>query len=138
MKFIVFWENRQLGETAMAKKILIVEDNAVNMRLVRMTLRHDGLEFIEASNGEDALSMTATHRPDIVILDIQIPKLDGFEVAKRLKSDDALKHIPLIGLTAHAMKGDEEKVIESGCDAYVSKPLDTASFRKMVYEFLGI
>ena len=120
----------------MAKKILLVEDNAVNMRLVKLTLKNDDYEFIEAVNGEEALEQAAQERPDIIILDIQIPKLDGYEVTKRLKADAALSKIPIIALTAHAMKGDEERILGVGCNTYVSKPLDTHAFRDLVKKYL--
>ncbi len=114
------------------KKILLVEDNPVNMRLIRLTLKTDGYEFTEATNGEEALTLAAEVVPDLIVLDIQIPKIDGYEVARRIKNDDKLKHIPIIALTAHAMKGDEEKIIDAGCDMYVSKPFDTQKFRSLV------
>jgi two-component system, cell cycle response regulator DivK len=117
----------------MAKKILLVEDNPVNMRLIRLTLKNDNYEFVEAVNGEEALSMAELHLPDLIVLDIQIPKIDGYEVARRLKQNEKCKSIPIIALTAHAMKGDEEKIISSGCDMYVSKPFDTQKFKMLVH-----
>jgi len=119
-----------------SKKILLVEDNEVNMRLVKLTLKNQDYDFIEASNGEDAIDLAEERKPDLIILDIQLPKMDGYEVARTLKNTGSLKHIPIIGLTAHAMKGDEERVLNSGCDAYVSKPLDTNQFRGLVKSFL--
>lgn len=118
------------------KKILLVEDNEVNMRLVKLTLKNQAYTFIEAANGEDAIELAKSSGPDLIILDIQLPKMDGYEVARTLKSNEELKHIPIIGLTAHAMKGDEERVLNAGCDAYVSKPLDTHHFRGLVKSFL--
>lgn len=119
-----------------SKKILLVEDNEVNMRLVKLTLKNQEYDFIEATNGEDAIDLAEVHKPDLIILDIQLPKMDGYEVARTLKNSESLKHIPIIGLTAHAMKGDEERVLGAGCDAYVSKPLDTTQFRGLVKSFL--
>lgn len=120
----------------MSKKILLVEDNPVNMRLIRLTLKNENYEFVEAINGEDALSLAESHLPDLIVLDIQIPKIDGYEVARRLKQNERSKHIPIIALTAHAMKGDEEKIINSGCDMYVSKPFDTQKFKVLVQSIL--
>jgi len=119
-----------------SKKILLVEDNEVNMRLVKLTLKNQSYDFIEATNGEDAIELAKDRNPDLIILDIQLPKMDGYEVARTLKASEKLKHIPIIGLTAHAMKGDEERVLEAGCNAYVSKPLDTNQFRGLVKSFL--
>lgn len=120
----------------MSKKILLVEDNPVNMRLIRLTLKNENYEFVEAVNGEEALALAEIHLPDLIVLDIQIPKIDGYEVARRLKQDERSKHIPIIALTAHAMKGDEEKIINSGCDMYVSKPFDTQKFKTLVQSVL--
>lgn len=119
-----------------SKKILLVEDNEVNMRLVKLTLKNQQYEFIEATNGEDAIELADEHKPDLIILDIQLPKMDGYEVARVLKSKESLRNIPIIALTAHAMKGDEERVLSAGCDAYVSKPLDTNKFRGLVKSYL--
>jgi two-component system cell cycle response regulator DivK len=118
------------------KKILLVEDNDVNMRLVRLTLKNQDYQFIEASNGEEAIAQAVKEKPDLIVLDIQIPRMDGYEVARALKHDEAVRHIPIIALTAHAMKGDEEKALNAGCDAYVSKPLDTSQFRHLVKTYL--
>ena len=120
----------------MPNKILLVEDNPVNMRLIKLTLKNDNYEFVEAVNGEEALTQADSHLPDLIVLDIQIPKIDGYEVARRLKNDERTKHIPIIALTAHAMKGDEEKIINSGCDMYVSKPFDTQKFKTLVQSLL--
>ncbi len=119
-----------------SKKILLVEDNVVNMRLVKLTLKNQQYDFIEATNGEDAIELADEHKPDLIILDIQLPKMDGYEVARVLKSKESLRNIPIIALTAHAMKGDEERVLSAGCDAYVSKPLDTNKFRGLVKSYL--
>jgi CheY-like chemotaxis protein len=119
-----------------AKRILLVEDNEVNMRLVKLTLKNQDYDFLEATNGEDAIELANSHRPDLIILDIQLPKMDGYAVARAIKNLEAVKNIPIIALTAHAMKGDEERVLASGCDAYVSKPLDTNHFRGLVKSFL--
>ncbi len=119
-----------------AKTILLVEDNEVNMRLVKLTLKNHDYEFVEATNGEDAIELAAQRRPDLIILDIQLPKMDGYAVARAIKSREDLRSIPIIALTAHAMKGDEERVLAAGCNAYVSKPLDTNQFRSLVKSFV--
>jgi two-component system cell cycle response regulator DivK len=118
------------------KKILLVEDNDVNMRLVRLTLKNQDYEFIEANDGEEAIQKALNGKPDLIILDIQIPRMDGYEVARTLKSNAKTGDIPIIALTAHAMKGDEERVLNAGCDVYVSKPLDTTAFRNLVRSYL--
>lgn len=120
----------------MPKKILLVEDNPVNMRLIKLTLKNENYEFLEAVNGEEALTMAESQTPDLIVLDIQIPKVDGYEVARRLKKTPQTQSIPIIALTAHAMKGDEEKIINAGCDMYVSKPFDTQKFKSLVQSLL--
>lgn len=121
----------------MTHKVLIVEDNPMNMRLIEMILKSDDYLLLKATDGEEALAIAAIDHPDLVLMDIRLPKIDGLEVAKRLKKNSALSHIPIIALTAHAMKGDEEKAIEAGCDSYVSKPIDTRQLPKLVANVLS-
>jgi len=121
----------------MTHKILIVEDNPMNMRLIEMILKSDDYVLLKAIDGEEALAIAAIDRPDLVLMDIRLPKVNGLEVAKRLKKNSALSHIPIIALTAHAMKGDEEKAIEAGCDSYVSKPIDTQQLPRLVANMLS-
>ena len=101
-----------------------------------MTLRAKGYTLLKATDGEEALDVATGERPDLIIMDIQLPKLSGLEVTRRLRQMPEFSHIPIIALTAHAMKGDREKFIEAGCDAYLSKPINTREFPKMIAELL--
>ncbi len=107
-----------------AWKILVVDDNLDSRELVVKVLKSKGLILYEAVDGEDALKKVAEIRPDLILMDISLPKLDGYELTRRLKSDDAFSAIPIIALTAHAMKGDMEKALAAGCDDYISKPIN--------------
>jgi CheY-like chemotaxis protein len=121
----------------MTHKVMIVEDNPMNMRLIEMILKSDDYVLLKATDGEEALAIAAIDHPDLVLMDIRLPKLNGLEVAKRLKKNVQLNHIPIIALTAHAMKGDMEKAMEAGCDSYVSKPIDTRQLPKLVANILS-
>jgi CheY-like chemotaxis protein len=105
-------------------RILVAEDNAVNAELIREFLQMRGFETVEAENGQDALEKIATCNPDAVLLDIQMPLLDGFEVIRRIRSDPRHPHLRVIALTAYAMRGDREKALAAGFDDYVTKPID--------------
>ena len=120
----------------MKERILIVEDNPQNMRLMEMTLRAKGYTLLRATDGEEALDMATKDKPDLIIMDIQLPKVSGLEVTKRLRQMPAFNYIPIIAVTAYAMKGDKKKVIEAGCDAYLSKPINTRQLPGMVAEML--
>jgi two-component system cell cycle response regulator DivK len=120
----------------MKQKILIVEDSPPNMRLIEMTLRPKGYELLKATDGEEALDMAIREKPDLILMDIYLPKVSGLEATKRLRQMPALNHIPIIAVTAHAMKGDEEKIIEAGCDAYLPKPINTHQLPRVVAEML--
>jgi len=120
----------------MKKRILIVEDNPQNMRLIEMTLRDKNYTLLEATDGEEALDMAIRERPDLIIMDIRLPKMSGLEVTKRLRETPAFSHTPIIAITAYAMKGDKERIIESGCDAYLSKPINTNELPKVIAEML--
>ena len=120
----------------MKKKILIVEDNPQNMRMLEMALRAKSHNLLKAADGEEALDMVVRERPDLIIMDIELPKLSGLEVARRLKKNPALSHIPIIAVTAYAMKGDKEKAIEAGCDTYLSKPVNTRELPRVVADML--
>lgn len=109
-------------------KILIVEDNPVNLELFRDLLEFSGHEVLEASTGHEAISAAKKGRPDIILMDIQLPEMDGLTAVGILRDDSLTKDIPVIALTAHAMNGDREKALEQGCDAYISKPIDTRTF----------
>lgn len=120
----------------MKEKILIVEDNPQNMRLIEMTLRARGYSLLKATDGEEALEMAIREKPDLIIMDLNLPKVSGLEVTRRLRQMPAFNHIPIIAVTAHAMKGDEEKIIEAGCDAYLPKPINTRQLPEVVAEML--
>lgn len=121
----------------MKRKVLIVEDNHLNMRLIEMILESDNYTLLKATDGQEALDIAAREHPDLVLMDIRLPKLNGLEVARKLKKNAQLSHIPIIALTAHAMKGDREKAIEAGCDSYISKPIDTRQLPKLVANMLS-
>ncbi len=109
----------------MREKILVVEDNPQNMRLIEMTLRAKNYILLKASDGENALDMAVKEKPALIIMDIQLPKMSGLEVTRRLRQMPEFNNIPIIALTAYAMKGDEKNFLEAGCDAYLSKPVNT-------------
>lgn len=116
--------------------ILIVDDNAVNLKLARVLLEMEGYAVKTAEDAERALEVLQTFRPDLILLDIQLPGISGLELARRLKSDSRFSAIPLIALTAYAMKGDEEKTRAAGCDGYIPKPIDTRALATLVRQFL--
>ena len=120
----------------MKKRILIVEDNPENMRLMEMTLRAKGYTLLKASDGEKALDMAIRERPDLIIMDIRLPKMNGLEVTRKLRETPAFSHTPIIAITAYAMKGDKERIIEAGCDAYLPKPINTRELPKVIAEML--
>ena len=121
----------------MKKKVLLVEDNHQNMSLLEMTLRADSYILLKATDGEKAMEIVVKDKPDLIIMDIQLPKMNGLEVTRRLRETPAFKHTPIIAVTAYAMKGDQERVIESGCDAYLSKPINTRELPKVIAEMLS-
>jgi two-component system cell cycle response regulator DivK len=121
----------------MTKKILIVEDNDLNLKLFRDLLTAHGYEVLETKDGLEAIIITRNERPDLVLMDIQLPEISGLDVTRRLKTDEAIRHIPIIAVTAFAMKDDEEKILAAGCEAYVSKPISILSFLNTVRRFLG-
>jgi len=120
-----------------AKRILAIEDHEENRRLLRDLLTSFGYELIEAVNGEEGLVSAETHRPDLILMDVQLPGIDGYEVTRRLKANSALRHIPVIAVTSYALSGDDVKALEAGCDAYVTKPFDPAELLAKIQEFLG-
>ena len=120
----------------MPKKILIVEDNPQNMKLILMTLRPYGYNLLEATDGEEALKAVNREKPDLIIMDIQLPKMDGLEVTRRLRQMPAFSHIPIVAVTACAMKGDEEKIMEAGCNTYLPKPINTRELPRVIAEML--
>ena len=119
------------------RTVLIVEDNELNMKLFHDLLAAHGYRTIQTRNGFDALELARTHRPDLILMDIQLPEVSGLEVTKWLKEDDELRHIPVIAVTAFAMKGDEERIRSGGCEAYISKPISVLTFLDTVRRFAG-
>src|SRR5215471_4290476 len=120
----------------MSKHILVVEDQEDNRQILRDLLGHSGYELTEAENGEEALAAVAKKRPDLILMDIQLPIMDGYEVTRRIKSDPALKGIPIIVVTSYALSGDEGKARAAGCDAYITKPFSPRQLLAKVREFL--
>jgi two-component system cell cycle response regulator DivK len=119
------------------KKVLIVEDNDLNMKLFNDLLVAHGYGTLQTRNGVEALALARQHHPDLILMDIQLPEVSGLQVTQWLKSDDDLRMIPVIAVTAFAMKGDEEKIRDGGCEAYIAKPISVASFIKTVERFLS-
>ena len=121
----------------MKEKILIVEDNPVHMRLIEMILRAKDYTLLKAASGEEALEVAARDKPDLVIMDIHLPKMNGFEVTRKLRENPAFSHTPIIAITANVMKEDRERVIESGGDAYTTKPINTRELPEVIAEMLS-
>ena len=120
----------------MTKKVLIVEDNELNMKLFHDLLEAQGYEILQTREGLQALSIAREHRPDLILMDIQLPEISGLEVTKWLKEDDDLSHIPVVAVTAFAMKGDEERIREGGCEAYISQPISVSHFLDTIRRLL--
>jgi len=121
----------------MAKTVLIVEDNELNMKLFHDLLEAHGYRTLQSRNGFDAMDVARADHPDLILMDIQLPEVSGLEVTKWLKEDDDLRSIPVIAVTAFAMKGDEERIRQGGCEAYISKPISVAKFLETVKSYLG-
>ena len=119
------------------KTVLIVEDNELNMKLFNDLLDAYGYATLQTRSGMDALAIAREHRPDLILMDIQLPEVSGLEVTKWLKDDDELRAIPVIAVTAFAMKGDEERIRRGGCEAYLSKPISVGMFIDTVRQFIG-
>jgi two-component system cell cycle response regulator DivK len=126
----------EIGST-MKKKVLIVEDNELNMKLFHDLLDAQGYETLQTREGLEALTIAREHMPDLILMDIQLPEISGLEVTKWLKEDEALAHIPVIAVTAFAMKGDEERIRAGGCEAYIAKPISVAHFLDTIRGLLG-
>jgi len=120
----------------MSKCILVVEDQADNRRILRDMLGNAGYELIEAESGEEALIAVEAQRPDLILMDIQLPVMDGYEATRRLKSNPTLKDVPIIAVTSYALSGDEGKARAAGCNAYVTKPFSPRALLTKVREFL--
>jgi two-component system cell cycle response regulator DivK len=119
------------------RTILVVEDQEDNRQILRDLLGSAGFLMIEAHDGEQALAMARLQRPDLILMDIQLPLVDGYEATRSIKRDPELRHIPIIAVTSYALSGDEEKAREAGCDAYVAKPYSTRLLLAKIGQFLG-
>ena len=122
---------------AVGKTVLIVEDNELNMKLFHDLLEAHGYDTLQTRDGVEALKIAREHKPDLILMDIQLPEVSGLEVAKWIKEDDSLRSIPIVAVTAFAMKGDEEKIRQGGCEAYIAKPISVAKFLETVERFLS-
>lgn len=125
------------GASQMPKTVMIVEDNELNMKLFHDLLEAHGYRTVETRNGIEAMDLARAHQPDLILMDIQLPEVSGLEVTKWLKADPELKSIPVVAVTAFAMKGDEERIRAGGCEAYLSKPISVAKFLETVKLFAG-
>jgi two-component system cell cycle response regulator DivK len=119
------------------KTVLVVEDNELNMKLFHDLLDAHGYRTLQTRSGMDALRIAREQRPDLILMDIQLPEVSGLEVTKWLKEDDDLRHIPVVAVTAFAMKGDEERIRQGGCEAYISKPISVVMLIDTVRRFIG-
>lgn len=119
------------------KKIMIVEDNDLNLKLFRDLLSAHGYEIAETKEGTEALELARQVRPDLILMDIQLPEISGLDVTRHIKADPSISHIPVIAVTAFAMKDDEDKILRAGCQAYISKPISIGPFLATVRKFLG-
>jgi two-component system cell cycle response regulator DivK len=121
----------------MSKTVLIVEDNELNMKLFHDLLEAHGIQTLETRDGNNVLDIAREKKPDLILMDIQLPEVSGLDVTKWLKADEGLKHIPVIAVTAFAMKGDEEKIREGGCEDYISKPISVMRFLETIQKHLN-
>ena len=121
----------------MAKVILIVEDELKNLKLACDLLQVSGYTTIEATDGKQGVVLVKAKKPDLILMDVQMPVMDGLEATRILKADATTKNIPVLALTAQAMKGDKQKILEAGCDVYLAKPLDIKELLKKVTEYLS-
>jgi two-component system cell cycle response regulator DivK len=121
----------------MPKTVLIVEDNELNMKLFSDLLDANGYATVQTRSGVEAVELARRHRPDLILMDIQLPEVSGIQVTQWIKDDEDLRHIPVIAITAYAMKGDEEKIRRGGCEAYLSKPITVSKFLETVRNYLG-
>ncbi len=118
------------------KNVMVVEDNEKNRKLMRVVLKAKGYIVTEATTGEEAMSILKNQKPDIILMDIQLPGIDGLTLVKQIKADLLTKDIPIIAVTAYAMKGDEQKILDTGCDAYVSKPINTQELPLIIEKYI--
>jgi len=130
-------KSNETPDPRIRKRVLIVEDNDLNMKLFNDLLVAHGYGTLQTKDGTEALALARQFRPDLILMDIQLPEVSGLQVTQWIKSDDALRSIPVIAVTAFAMKGDEEKIRDGGCEAYIAKPISVSSFLKTVERFLS-
>jgi two-component system cell cycle response regulator DivK len=120
----------------MSRRILVVEDQIDNQQILRDLLNSAGYDVMEAGNGEEALAVAVRERPDLILMDIQLPLLDGYEATRRIKADPALRAIPVIVVTSYALSGDEAKALAAGCDAYVTKPFSPRALLAKIRQYV--
>jgi two-component system cell cycle response regulator DivK len=121
----------------MTKTVLIVEDNELNMKLFNDLLEAHGYRTVQTRNGVEAVELARLHKPDLILMDIQLPEVSGLQVTQWIKDDEELRHIPVVAVTAYAMKGDEDKIRQGGCEAYLSKPISVVKFLDTVRNYTG-
>ncbi|MEP9353052.1 response regulator [Xanthobacter sp. KR7-65] len=126
-----------MAATGTTKTVMIVEDNELNMKLFHDLLEAHGYRTVETRSGVEAVELARANRPDLIIMDIQLPEISGLDVTRKLKADPELRAIPVVAVTAFAMKGDEERIRAGGCEAYLSKPISVAKFLQTVRQFAG-
>ena len=119
-----------------SKTVLVIEDNELNMKLVRSMLQLAYYEIVEAKNAEDGIKLAREHLPKLILMDIQLPGIDGLDATRIIKKNPKLAHIPIVALTSYAMQGDEEKAISAGCTGYIAKPIDTRNFLDIISKYL--
>ena len=122
----------------MSKCILVVEDQADNRRILRDLLSNAGYELIEAESGEEAITAVTARRPDLILMDIQLPVIDGYEATRRIRTNPELKSVPIIAVTSYALAGDEAKALAAGCTAYITKPFSPRALLAKVQEHLAL
>jgi len=120
----------------MKAKVLLVEDNRMNSRLTEFVLERDGFEVIIAATAEEAIDKVKRDQPDVILMDIQLPGMDGLEATKLLKQDSDTADVPIIAITAHAMRGDEDRIKAAGCEGYIPKPINTWKLAEMVKDYI--
>jgi two-component system, cell cycle response regulator DivK len=127
----------ETGRRPLRRKVLIVEDNALNMKLFNDLLMAHGYDTLQSKDGVEALAIARLHRPDLILMDIQLPEVSGLQVTKWIKEDKSICMIPVIAVTAFAMKGDKEKMRDGGCEDYIAKPISVTSFIQTIERFLS-
>jgi two-component system, cell cycle response regulator DivK len=119
------------------KRILVIEDNALNMKIFRILLGKAGYDTIEAFNAETGMELARERRPHLILIDIQLPGMDGLEATRLMKNDEELRHIPVLAVTSYAMPGDEQKAKAAGCEAHVAKPIETRNFIELIQKYVS-